>query len=848
MYRSIGHFIATMLIAMAFAGCRSDLPRDVARAYRDLPETIDFNFDIRPILSDRCYPCHGPDANTREADLRLDSEEGALALLPESQHRAVVPGSLDESALIARILHADDEEVMPPADSKLSLSALEKAKIVKWIEQGAEWKPHWAFIAPENPLIPKTQNATWIRHPLDAFILARLEQEQMHPSPEASKEALIRRVTLDLTGLPPQLEDIDAFLNDDSPDAYERVVDRLLASPAYGERWAWDWLDLARYADTNGFQGDPTRTMWPWRDWVVDAINQNMPFDQFSVEQLAGDLLPNATTDQVLATAFNRNHMYNGEGGRIPEETRVENVFDRVETVGTAWMGLTVQCSRCHDHKFDPLTQREYFQLYDYFNQTSEEGGSYSGKVPPVLDLSPPDYQEEIDRLQSALDDVAERVAAYELTIFPRNPGETAADSPNARGLIGENVDALKLHPAKRSGYYLTRLYEQFESRNATYAALLTKLRRAEADFTKQASKNKLVMVMDEREHPRETFVLAGGAYDKQTEEQVTMAVPAFLPPLAEDAPSNRLGLAEWLVDPDNPLTARVTVNRFWQAFFGVGLVKTAEDFGVQGEKPSHPRLLDWLAVEFQESGWDVKKLHRLIVTSATYRQASHVTPELEEKDPENRLLARGTRRRLPSWMIRDQALAVSGLLVDERGGPSVNPYQPAGIWEEATFGKTRYEQDHGDALYRRTLYTFWRRIVGPTMLFDNATRQSCSVTSPLTNSPMHALTTLNDITYVEAARVMAERVLKREDTDESRINTAFRMATARYPSDAETTILEKRLSALTQQYEQDPSAAEALLGVGEAVADTSLDAIELAAYAGLCSLILNLDETISKQ
>lgn len=840
-------FAACCVLMVGLSACRSDLPRDVANAYRALPDEIDFNFDVRPILSDRCYACHGPDANTREADLRLDTEEGALAILPESNNRAIVPGDVAQSTLVSRIFHDDPEEMMPPAASKLSLSASEKATLLKWIEQGAEWKPHWAFIAPVKPQPPAVRG-NWAQTPIDHFIFAKMNQEGFAPSPEADKTTLLRRVSFDLTGLPPSLEELDAFLADEAPDAYEKAVDRLLASPAYGERWAWDWLDAARYADTNGFQGDPTRTMWPWRDWVVNAINSNMPFDQFSIEQLAGDLLPNATTDQILATGFNRNHMYNGEGGRIQEETRVENVFDRVETVGTVWMGLTVNCSRCHDHKFDPLTQREYFQLYDYFNQTSEEGGSSRGKVAPILDLSPPDYQEKIDVLKQEVMRRAAKVAEMEEIIFPRKKGETAADSPNAKGLIGENVDALKLEPAKRSNYYLRLLAEAFASTNPAYVELLQAQRQAEADYSKQEFQNLLVMVMDEREEPRKTFVLTRGAYDKPTEEQVKGDVPAFLPPLPDDAPPNRLGLAQWLMASENPLTARVTVNRFWQAFFGTGLVKTPEDFGVQGEKPSHPRLLDWLAVDFMESGWDVKALHKKIVMSATYRQTSKVSPDLIEADPENRFIARGPRYRLPSWMIRDQALAVSTLLVDKMGGRSVRPYQPEGIWQEATFGVIRYNQDTGEDLYRRTLYTFWRRIVGPTMLFDNAPRQTTSVKPPLTNTPLHALITLNDETYVEAARVLAERVMQTAHTDETRISMAFRLATSRYPQTAEHGILQRRLDILRDQYSADPASAEALLHTGEAPRDSTLSPIEHAAFASLASMILNLDETITKQ
>ncbi|MDZ4698107.1 MAG: DUF1549 and DUF1553 domain-containing protein, partial [Rhodothermales bacterium] len=661
------------------------------------------------------------------------------------------------------------------------------------------------------------------------------------------KETLLRRVTLDLTGLPPTLEQLDAFLADDAPDAYDRVVDRLLASPAYGERWAWDWLDAGRYADTNGFQGDPTRTMWPWRDWVVRSINENTPYDRFTVDQLAGDLQPDAGVEQVLATAFNRNHMYNGEGGRIPEETRVENVFDRVETLGTVWLGLTVNCARCHDHKFDPLTQKEYYQFFDYFNQTSEEGGLAHGKVEPVLDLSKPQDLVQLDELQATVDAVALEVRLLEDNLFPRPAGKPAAESPNARGLIGENVDALKQAPERRSSYYLRLLEEAFQDTEPAYAGLLNTLRRAVVDRDRQNALNVRVMVMDERPEPRTSTILERGVYNKPA-EAVSRDVPAFLPTLANEQDNNRLALAEWVVRPDNPLTARVTVNRYWQAFFGVGLVKSAEDFGVQGEQPSHPELLDWLAVDFVESGWDVKALHRQIVLSDAYRRASPATAEARERDPENRLLARGPRYRLPSWMLRDQALALAGLLVDSLGGPPVFPYQPEGIWEEATFGQTRYTQDQGDALYRRTLYIFWRRIVGPTTLFDTASRQTCTVNVSRTNTPLHALVTLNDITYIEAARLMAERVMGMADTDEKRIDTAFRLATARTPTEAERQVLAARLATLRAQFTADPDAATRLLAVGEKLRNEALDPVETASFAGLCSLILNLDETLTKQ
>ena len=846
--KTLFHASFLIVYALGLAACQSDLPGDVAKAYKDLPAEVDFNFDVRPVLSDRCFACHGPDANAREADLRLDTEEGAKHVALEEGGYAVVEEDIEQSALLQRILHTNPEEVMPPVESNLALTAREKAILIKWIEQGAEWKKHWAFIAPERPELPEVKDNKWGENAIDAFILARLEQERINPSPQAEKETLLRRVTFDLTGLPPTLEQLDAFLEDEREDAYERVVDNLLASSAYGERWAWEWMDVARYADTNGFQGDPTRNMWPWRDWVIEALNTNMPYDTFTIEQLAGDLLPDASTEQILATAFNRNHMYNGEGGRIPEETRIENVFDRVETVGTIWMGLTMNCSRCHDHKYDPLTQQEYYQMFDYFNQTSEEGGQAHGRIEPTLNLSPPDNQEKVAARKADLERVANALHEYEKTIFPRAEGLPASESPNAKGIIGENVDALNMHPVKRSNYYLVRLKDTYDAINPTYGAKLQELRVVLAAYNREAAKNIMVMVMDEREEPRETFVLTRGTYNKPEGDPLTRNTPSFLPARKDTEANNRLSLANWLVDTENPLTARVTVNRIWQSFFGTGLVKTADDFGVQGEKPSHPRLLDWLAVEFQENAWDVKALHKQIVMSQTYRQSSRVSPELLEVDPENRLLARGPRYRLPSWMIRDQALAVSGLLVDKMGGPSVKPYQPPGIWKEATFGKISYDQGEGEDLYRRTLYTFWRRIVGPTMLFDNAARQTCTVTSSLTNTPLHALITLNDITYAEAARVMAERIMKAEDDDEARVNTAFRLATSRYPTDEEMNILTNRLDTLRMQYTDDPQAAEELLAVGEYPHNESIDPQEHAAFTGICSLILNLDETLSKQ
>ena len=734
--------------------CSHRMPDEVSIAYENLPENIDYNFHVRPILSDRCYPCHGPDDNARQAELRLDHPDLMYANLNESEEFAIVPGNPSKSVLVKRILHQEPELIMPPPDSKLTLQAEEQAILIKWIEQGAQWKKHWAYTPPVKAKLPVVKNTSWPRNEIDFYVLSKLESLQITPSSQADKRTLIRRLSFDLTGLPPTLDQIEEFEKDPTEQAYEKLVDRLLASPKYGERWCWEWLDVARYADTNGFQGDPARNMWPWRDWVIEAFNNNMPYDQFTVEQLAGDLLANPTTENILATAFNRNHMYNGEGGRIPEETRVENVFDRVETMSTTWLGLTMNCSRCHDHKFDAISQKEYYQLYDYFNQTSEEGIGYHGRVKPLLDLSPPEKLEKVAELQDYVDQIAQMVSDKELQKFPRNQGQPAAESDSAANLDGDNLFALGYTPNQRNPYYIGLLQNYYKERDPQYADLLKQLKEAKQKRDRQSAQNLQVMVMDQLEMPRTTYVLERGIYNKpQKEQAIFMNVPEVLPELSDEQQNNRLALARWLVSENHPLTARVTVNRYWQHFFGNGIVKTIEDFGVQGALPTHPELLDWLAVDFLQNGWDLKRLFKKIVMSATYRQTSKVPPELLEIDPENKYLARASRMRWPAWMLRDQALLVSGLMVDTIGGPPVKPYQPEGIWEEATFGKIRYIQDHGEALYRRTLYTFWRRIVGPTMLFDNSPRQTCSVKASQTNTPLHALTTLNDITYMEAAR-----------------------------------------------------------------------------------------------
>ena len=836
-----------LLLSSLLWSCGPDLPRDIAVAYRKLPQEIDFNFHVRPILSDHCFACHGPDAKARKADLRLDLEATALGVLAEGTGHAFKPGDVQSSTAIERILTTQPKLVMPPPQAKMELTPVDKATLVKWVKQGAVWKDHWSFLPIIRPDLPPVRNEKLVNNPIDRFVLAKLENRRLSFSQAASKETLIRRLSFDLTGLPPHPEQVNAFLTDNSIHAYERVVDQLLDSPSFGERWAWEWLDAARYADTNGFQGDPERDMWPWRDWVIEAINKNMPYDQFTIEQLAGDRLPSPTTGQLIATAFNRNHMYNGEGGRIPEETRVENVFDRVETVGTIWMGLTFNCCRCHDHKYDQLSQREYYQLYDYFNQTSEDGHNGDGHIEPVLNLSPPEEREKIAELEKFVEAVADEVAAYEKRKFPHDEGQTAADSPAAVNLNGDDRFGLTFAPNERNSYLTGLLSRTFEEKDPYYSTLLGDLREARNKKNREARHHTRVMIMDEIPRLRPTFILDRGSYDQQL-ERVSRNVPEILPALPDDGINNRLTLAHWLVSPEHPLTARVTVNRYWQAFFGTGLVKTVDDFGVQGEKPSHPDLMDWLAAELMESGWDLKHLFKTIVMSSTYRQSSKASPELIEVDPENRLLARATRFRLPSWMIRDQALALSGLLVDSTGGPPVKPYQPEGLWEEATFGKTKYRQDHGDDLYRRSIYTFWRRIAGPPGFFDNSPRQTCSVKTLRTNSPLHALTTFNDITFAEAARVMAVRVIQHSNDREKRLQWAFRLATSRLPGPAEQEILSDRLTQLLKTYEAAPEAAGQLISIGEHPVNGESPVAEQAAYTAICSLLLNLDETITRQ
>ncbi|MDA0835029.1 MAG: DUF1553 domain-containing protein [Planctomycetota bacterium] len=808
-------------------------------------QPIDFNREIRPILSDNCFICHGPDAATRVSEWRLDRKESAFADL--GGYTAIIAGDASNSPLHQRISSNDSEQIMPPADSgkKLTLEQIELIK--RWIDQGAEWREHWAYVAPVRPTVPAVIDTSWARQPFDKFILAIIEQEGMKPASEANRETLIRRVTLDLTGLPPTIDEIDEYLADDSPDAYEKVVDRLLGSPRFGERMVIEWLDAARYSDTNGYQTDGTRAMWPWRDWAIEAYNANMPFDQFTIEQLAGDLLTEPTLEQKIATGFNRNHMLNGEGGRIAEESRVDYVVDRVETTSTVWMGLTLGCGRCHDHKYDPFSQKEFYELYAFFNNIDETGAvdRRSSTAAPTIELPTPAQERQINDETKQVEQSQSRLNERSELLKSQQPEwEANVD----RQTLPEDIQTiLDIASDKRSEEQQQKLTAHFLDSDVERIELTKQLDEARKKLDETKRSVLITMIMEERAEPRETFILDRGAYDKPT-EKVERGVPAILPHIPDNEPVNRLGLAKWLMAPSHPLTARVTVNRLWQRIFGLGLVRTPEDFGVQGEPPTHPELLDWLAVQFS-SHWDVKLFIRQLVTSATYRQSSYATPEGLDRDPENRLWARGLRFRVNSFTLRDQALAISGLLAERTGGPPVRPYQPPGIWEDFSLGKITYVQDHGPNLYRRSLYTFWRRSVSPTMMFDTSPRQVCTVRQVRTNSPLQSLTLMNDITFVEAARVFAERLMLIPfENDAMRVTHAFRMVTSRQPDDVELQILIGALSRFRNEYHADLPAAEKLVSIGEASRNTSLDIAEHAAMTALSSLLLNLDEALNRE
>ena len=801
---------------------------------------LEYNRDIRPILSENCFYCHGPDANKREAKLRLDIREEAV------KQKAFIPGDAAGSELVKRLFSKDEDEVMPPPEAHRTVTAAQKETLKRWITAGAPYEEHWAFVAPRRAPLP----AVGERHPIDTFVTERLKQAGLTLSAEAPREVLLRRLALDLTGLPPTPEETAAFVADRSPDAYEKQVDRLQASVHYGERMALPWLDASRYADSNGFQQDGDTYQWVWRDWIVRQLNADKPFDQLTTELLAGDLLPNATSEQKLATAFNRNHILNGEGGNIAEEQRYVSLFDRVDTVSTTWLGLTLACAQCHDHKYDPLTQKDYYSLLDAFNHAPERGVPGGGPSrfrldQPLLEVPTPEQLTQLAKLEADYETKNKESAALQAKAY-----ETWLALPlEKKGMLDDKLKALLAPGAKLTAaqqktlvaHYNKNVFPDDRKKSPAFKAIddaktaATKFKSSE-DYAR-------VMIMSDAT-ARETNILDRGAYLSK-KEKVTFNTPAFLPKLPANAPANRLGLAQWLFTPNHPLTARVQVNRQWQHFFGQGIVRTSEDLGVQSDAPTHRALLDWLSVEYQESGWKTKALQKLIVTSRTYRQSSHVKPEHLAKDPENKLLAHAPRFRLPSLVLRDVALASSGLLNEKVGGTPVYPYLPPAPWESLAITKERnftYPTSKGADLYRRSLYTFWRRTIAPVNMFDVSARQTCRVRTTLTTSPLHALTMLNDPTWVEAARVLAERVSKEKSTDDARLARAYALILSRPPTEREQALLRNLLARQRTVYANDPKSADALLAIGESKRDAALKNTEQAALTAACLALLNLD------
>ncbi|MFY8230202.1 MAG: PSD1 and planctomycete cytochrome C domain-containing protein [Opitutales bacterium] len=811
---------------------------------------VDYNEDVRPILSENCFYCHGPDGNKRKAKLRLDVREAAL------EKKAFVPGDAEASELIKRLVSTDSDEVMPPPDSHRTLTAAQKEILKRWIAEGAEYKQHWAFVTPVRSALP----ANGEKHPVDAFVAEKLAKAGLTLSPEAPKATLLRRVSLDLTGLPPTPEETAAFLADQSPDAYEKQVDRLLASPHYGERMALPWLDASRYADSNGFQQDGDTFQWVWRDWLVKNLNADKPFDRLSTEMLAGDLLPGAGLEEKIATAFNRNHILNGEGGNIAEEQRFVSLFDRVESTTTTWLGLTVACAQCHDHKYDPIAQKDYYQWLDAFNQVQERGTPSGGPTQKggrsrfrldgtVVEVPSPEQAAELAKLQADFDRLNKDFSAHQTKAFEAWLAKPTKD----QGMLPKELEALLAPDKKRTAAETKKLREHYNknvfAEDRKKIPALKQLDRAKQllDGYRGDILPRVMVMSDEQR--RDTHILDRGAYLAK-KEKVTFDAPGFLPPLPKDAPKNRLGLAQWLFRPEHPLTARVQVNRQWQHFFGFGIVRTSEDLGVQSDRPTHQELLDWLSVEFRESGWKTKALQRLIVTSKTYRQSSRVTKEHLLKDPENRLLARAPRLRLPSLILRDVALSASGLLTPKLGGAPVYPYLPDSPWESLAITKERdftYPQSKGADLYRRSLYTFWRRTIAPVNMFDSSARQTCRVRTAVTSSPLHALTMLNDPTWVEAARVLAQRVTKEQPTDEARLARAFALVLGRPPAGAEPALLTKMLANQRAVYAADAKAADALLAIGESQRDAAIPATEHAALTATCLALYNLDAAVTR-
>jgi hypothetical protein len=903
-------------------------------------ESLNFNRDVRPILSENCFYCHGVDGNKREADLRLDLRENAI------EGGAIVPGDLEDSEMYHRIHSTEEDEIMPPPDSNRILSSEQKKILEQWMLEGAKFEKHWAFVAPEQKMPPKVKQVEWVRNPVDSFVLQKLEENNLTPSPEARKETLIKRLYADLIGLPPTPQEVDAYLLDSSSDAYDKVVDHLLASPHYGERMALEWLDAARYADSNGFQFDGGTYQWIWRNWVVQALNEDMPFDQFTIWQLAGDLLPDASTEQKIASGFNRNHLNNGEGGAIPEEQRFVILFDRMDVTSTTWLGLTMACAQCHDHKYDPITARDYYGMMDAFNHVAESGrpGKQSKRVrvaAPFIELPTEENKIKIkefeDRIAKLRQESHEKVRFDpNASPLPRRNGPMQArfirvtnDTPkgvlhlaeveiysggvnlaldaqasqssqfgdasanraidgNTNGEFGQKsvthtkdetmpwleidlgsekrMDQIKVYNrrdrlehrlqnfwvvaynAKREPLWATR------GEKAPMPIWEADLPQSFEEFSKE--QNRSLQTFIQQNDPKK--VKAAQKQIKKLEKQLANYKGDQVPKVmvmndAKKRPTHILNRGEYLNKGEEvyPLTSRVQVNRMWQRFFGTGLVKTSEDLGVQSEYPLHMDLLDWLAVEFQDLGWSQKKMHRLIVTSSAYRQSSHMSEWHRENDPDNRFINRATRFRMPSMILRDWALANAGLLVSKVGGQPVYPYQPDKVWEALAISKRKnfdYPTSTGDDLYRRSLYTFWRRTVGPVNMFDSSDRQACRVKPGKTSTPLHALTTLNDPTWIEASRFLAEKIMLETKKTSDRLETAFKHVTAETPSVAKLSVLERAYDEQLAIFKQNPKEADKLLAIGEKKRNLKLPALEHAALTQVCLGILNLDQSLTRE
>lgn len=771
-FRSRGlSFLGLLCLATIATSCQSSEGESTeleSSSTHALPEIVDYNFHIKPLFSDRCFTCHGPDGEKREADLSLHTKDGLFtSSTSDSSNKIIVPGEPSLSLLYQRISDTSNISIMPPIESNLILEPHEIALIEKWIEQGAKWKPHWAFTPPQKPTIPKNDGNGWAKNEIDFFLLAAMEAKGLSPSAAASPNKLIRRLSLDVNGIPPELEDVTAFEQKPSSDTYARLVDKYLASANHAERFTVWWLDLSRYADTNGYQDDLERQMWPWRDWVIHAFEKNMSFDKFVTWQLAGDLLPDANLETILATGFNRNHKITQEGGVIDEEFLVDYVADRTVTTFTAFQAITMECARCHDHKYDPLSQKEFYQAFDFFNRVPEKGRAEYNEIPkPFIKL-------------------------------------TSLETEGILEFVNAPDSALPVHP----------------------------------------------MVMEDGENLRTTHILNRGQYD-QPAEAVQQGTPASILPFTDQFAPNRLGLAQWLFDENNPLTARVIANRIWALYFQRGIVSTLDDFGNQGSLPTHPELLDWMAIYLMENNWDLRALERKILTSAAYQQQANIRPIHLEKDPENLYLSHANSTRLSAELIRDQALSISGLLVDKVGGPPVKPYQPDGLWAEKTSGGgyMTYKQQHGEHLYRKSLYTYWKRTVPPPsmLVFDAPTRDICTVNRQQTNTPLQALVLLNDPQQLEAARKLAANSGSFEQPIEV-ISHAFKRVLCRKPRTEELNSLQELFDEIRQDYTNRPSSADSLLNIGESPLPEDADKVDLAAMTIVVSTILNMNETITR-